>query len=384
MEVSTNCMYNLTPIMYVLDTDFDTFKQKSFSHKEETYNIIRYNKERLTSDAYDTVGLFRSVIRKNGKIVCFSPPKSMNHVSFKENVDLSYAEEWELATRSSVGGHVSFFVDQENGSRKTFRQMFVEAVACNEDQNTEDKDFFTSVDMLPHDMCFSFILQHPENRIVTPFDRPNLYLVKAYKLSSDDVVKEVSLESVSSYLPKWVKYPTKVLYSNTEINNMLDRGYVTLPYTQVGVVLYGIHKDTGNVVRAKLRNTTYEHVRELRGNQPKLQYRYLMLRQEHKVTEYLRYYPEHKNLFQGYRNRIHTFTYTLYKQYVSCYIYRNKPLKLYSPQYRTHMYKLHELFCMDKTKVIDLTRVVDYVNKVHPTLLMHSLNYKYKTITNTD
>ena len=45
-----------------------------------------------------------------------------------------------------------------------------------------------------------------------------------------------------------------------------------------------------NGVRTKIRNPTYENVRLLRGNQPKLQYRYLMLRSNQKVSEYLKYY----------------------------------------------------------------------------------------------
>jgi len=144
-------------------------------------------------------------------------------------------------------------------------------------------------------------------------------------------------------------------------------------------MIAGIHKNTGKLVRTKIRNPNYEYVRELRGNQPKLPYRYLMLRQEHKVSEYLKYYPEHKDLFKQYREKVHDFTHKLYKQYVSCFVYKQKKLGLYSQQYRTHMYKLHGLFITDKTNKINMSRVVEYVNGLHPSLLLHSLNYEFKS-----
>ena len=51
----------------------------------------------------------------------------------------------------------------------------------------------------------------------------------------------------------------------------------------MGVIVY--HKSG---VRTKFRNPNYEFVRQLRGNEPKKQYRYLVLRQQEKVMEYLK------------------------------------------------------------------------------------------------
>lgn len=360
-------------------------------HKENKYKIIRYKKNMLTPEKYDTSGLFRSLIHKDGKIICYAPPKSMEHNSFKDNVDLAnisveeYVEgtminmfwtgaEWEIATRSSVGGNVSFFRNTDKSNNKTFRQMFLEAIYHNE-KNAEEKDFFTALEAVPRDICLTFVLQHPENRIVVPFSTPKIYLVKAYKLEDDHTIQEVT---VTSALPSWVKYPEKLQYSSENIEQILNAGSVNEHYTFVGLMIYGNHSTTGKRVRTKIRNAKYEYVRELRGNQPKLQYRYLMLRNEKKVSEYLSFFPEHNTFFTYYQKQIDVFTYTLYKHYVSCYIYKQKPLGLYSPQYRTHMYKLHELYIMDRNMAIKLNRVVDYINHLHPTLLMHSINYKSK------
>ena len=47
-------------------------KAKKWLHNDETYNIIRYDKEMLSKDRIDTVGQLRSVIAKDGKVCCFA------------------------------------------------------------------------------------------------------------------------------------------------------------------------------------------------------------------------------------------------------------------------------------------------------------------------
>ena len=75
----------------------------------------------------------------------------------------------------------------------------------------------------------------------------------------------------------------------------------------------------------------------------------------------------------------HTFTKELHNEYFSCYIKKLRPLKEFSPQYRTHMFKLHEIYKTDlskNNKIVNKKIVADYVNKLPPSLLMHSINYQ--------
>ena len=62
------------------------------------------------------------------------------------------------------------------------------------------------------------------------------------------------------------------------------------------------------------------------------------------MWDFLKYYPECKGEFSQFREQMHMFTNTLYKNYVSCYIKKEKPLIEFSSQYRTHMFKIHEQF----------------------------------------
>lgn len=353
------------------------------------YSVINYNKEFLSQDLIMSYGLCRSIIINNfGNIVCFAPPKSISAETFIQKYqilnDSIIAEEfiegtminvffdienWEISTRNTVGATSSFY---KSSKCKTFRQMFNDAATiCNLNIEQLDKKF-----------CYSFVLQHPENRIVIPFSKPNLYLVGVYEIL--DVVNEIFVKSYNanefkkmfSKLNSNIKFP--VIYNFNNYNELIEKyGSMNTSYDIVGAVIH--NKETGE--RTKIRNPVYEHVRSLRGNQPKLQYQYLSLRKEGKVKDYLKFYPENKYQFSEFRNQVHIFTETLYNNYIECYIKKQKTLMEYSLQYRNHMFNIHKLYMNDlrvKKQFITNTIVQKYVNELHTSLLMHSLNYQMR------
>ena len=120
-------------------------------------------------------------------------------------------------------------------------------------------------------------------------------------------------------------------------------------------------------------------MRKLRGNQPKLQFNYLTLKQENKVGEFLQYYPEHTVIFNKFKLAVYHYTSNLFMNYISCFVRKEKPLKEYEFEYKTHMYKLHEKYKTDlkpNQKSIDKKFVIDYVNALHPAQQMFLINYK--------
>ncbi len=361
-----------------------------------SYRVIRYDKDFLSSDLISTYGLCRSVIINNSnKVVGFSPPKSvpadifmkkypeitsdisvqefvegtMINVFFDPNIGITGA--WEISTRNTVGATSSFF---KGPNAKTFREMFTEAAAeCNLDINLLEKD-----------MCYSFVLQHPENRIVVPFSKPNLYLVAVYKIlnNSDNNIKVQSYDvfEYEYYFHETIKSSVKfpLSYVCLDYSELIEKyGSMNTNYDIVGAVIY--NNLTGE--RTKIRNPVYEQVRNLRGNQPKLQYQYLCLRHEGRVKDFLTYYPENKNEFSKFRDQVHLFTDTLYSNYVACYIKKEKPLIQFSEQYRTHMFNIHQIYMnefREKKQFITNTIVQKYVNELHPSLLMYCLNYNMR------
>jgi len=365
-------------------------KVESRTSNNAQYKIVRYDKNFLTYDLVRTYGLCRSIIiNNNNKVIGFAPPKSISSEDFislyPENTSSVIAEEfvegtminvfwddsiglngaWEIATRNTVGATSSFY---KGSSAKTFRDMFLEAAK----QNNLD------LESLIKSLCYSFVLQHPENRIVVPFKTPQLYLIGVYEIINDDnvyvkVQDPMIFQEYFKTFKNSVKFP-EVYKFDTYADLIEKYGSMNTSYDIVGVVLY--NKVTGE--RSKIRNPVYEQVRNLRGNQSKLQYQYLSLRKEGKVRNYLQFYPENKKEFSAFRDQVHLFTNTLFSNYVSCYIKKQKPLREFSDQYKTHMFNIHQKFMnelREKNLFVTNTVVQKYVNELQPSLLMYCLNF---------
>jgi len=358
---------------------------KYSTKSNQQYKIVRYDKDFLSNDLISSYGLFRSVVINNdNKVVSFAPPKSVPYETFVEKYpENASAEEfvegtminlfwdptiglygsWEIATRNTVSANVSFY---NNGS--TFNTMFLEA--CNE--NSLD------ISKLDRTYCYSFVLQHPENRIVVPFKSSQLYLVEIYQIVQNEDMVTVNLVDITTFFNygfevSSVKLPE--LYYFESYSELKDKyASCNTSYDILGVVIKNI--ETGE--RCKLRNPVYEDIRHLKGNQSKLQYQYLALRQQGKVKEYLSYYPEHKKEFSRFRDQLHAFTETLFQNYIKCYIKKEQELKSFPGQFKTHMFKLHEIYRNDLKPAnlyVTNTVAIKYVNGLHSSQQMFALNF---------
>ena len=355
-------------------------------------SILKYNKNKLTPENNNTLGLFRSVvINELGEIVCFAPPKSMDFDIFSQTnkkeeciFEIFYegtminvffdkiVNDWQIATRSNIGAKCNFNQD----SNVTYRSMFLDAM------------LHTGLEFweLNKDWCYSFVLQHPKNRIVKPIVEPKLIITNIYNIVKEDGLQKVYMindqELIDYYgsekVGKICKFLTEKQEDNTTSWNELIEHYysLNLDYKIQGVIIYNKKGD-----RTKIRNKNYEKIKHLKGNSPKLQYQYYTLRQNNKVKEFLEYYPEYKNEFFNFRKELHSYTSQLYQNYINCFIKKQKPLKEYPFQYKTHMFKLHEHYLLDlkpDNKYVNKSVVINYVNTLPPPRLMFVVNYVKK------
>jgi hypothetical protein len=359
----------------------------------QKYSVIRYLKDYLALDMIPTYGLCRSIIiNSSGNVVGFAPPKSIPSDRFiqmyPDKNESLVAQEfiegtminvfwdptigltggWEISTRNTVGATSSFF---KGTNKKTFRDMFLEA-------SSEEN---LLLNQLNKSFCYSFVLQHPSNRIVVPFHKPSLYLVAMYSISifqESIYCQSIPLTDFKNFDwgPATIKFPQ--IYEWSTYSQLIETyASMNTSYDVVGVIVY--NNVTGE--RMKVRNPVYEQVRHLRGNQPKLQYQYLCLRKEGKVADFLKFYPENKKEFSTFRDQIHLFTNTLFSNYISCYIKKEKPLLEFSEQYRTHMFNIHKIYTdelREKKLFVNNTVVIKYVNNLHPSLLMYCLNFQMR------
>jgi len=342
-----------------------------YSKKDQEYCIYKYKNPPVSETYYK----YRSVITQNDKVICVSPSKSVPYRAFcdrhsaKESV---IAEEfvegtminafwdgisWKTSTRFKVDGSCFFF--DTNGY---FEKMFEETlIVCRVDLNDLNKEY-----------CYSFVMQHPENRIVTAFETPQLYLIEAYKISKiDDNDTRVEVVSNVRDDPYWVstliRFPARLNFGLTDaITNM--------PYTRMGVSF----RETESGDRCKLRNSAYEYVRQLRGNQPKLSYRYLELRKTSQVKEYLSFYSEHSEQFKKFQDNLHKYTTALYHAYVELNIKKTIQLEQVDVRFRPSLKRLHlyykEVLAPQK-KYITMTEVINYINALPEPIQMGFIQY---------
>ncbi len=239
---------------------------------------------------------------------------------------------WEIATRNSIGGNYHYFKTQYEGidaPQITFKQMFLEALGQSDLNDIKGLD--TSV-------CYSFVLQHPQNHIVLNIQAPQLFLVSAYKIinSHDAGVASIVYENINNYasifsLPK-IDENCCIELAKCQVENPVN------PYTNVGLMI--THVASG--MRTALYNPRYLEIKALRGNNPNLHYQYLVLRKVNKVADFLRYFPQYTVHFKSFQRHFELYSTRLYHLYIAIHVTKKMSLKtVVDKRDAYHIEKLH-------------------------------------------
>ena len=374
------------------------------------YSIIKYEKQSfvLTCEDYESIGLLRSaVVDEAGRIVAYSPPKCVylseeREKAFNENnvmtkpsdtttnewyaeefiegtmINMFYSEKggegaWEIATKSTVGANVVFYAPKnpketvEIREKDTFRNMFFETCA---------KIGF-KYEELPREFMYSFVLQHPKNRIVLPVNDAAIYIIGVYSINHDtlDVTQLSSAGFVEKYGGGVILRPKQLFAENYSVEGF-KKEYASMnsSYNMMGVVFCNMV--TGE--RMKVRNPMYEMVKNMKGVEQKLQLQYLTLRHGGRIADYLKSYPEYKGDFGLFRSQLHGFTRSLHQNYLDCFVFKKRPFSEFPQQYKKFMSGLHKKYLEELREIkgsVTFTYVVEFVNTQNPMLLMYSLNY---------
>ena len=161
-----------TPVSSYSETEFLKIS------KQNDLFVIKYIKDKLNYQNFAKLYKYRSVIADGEEcIYSMAPTKSQDLDSFiksnsfcdctiEEFVEgtmincFYYGDKWMIASRSSISANCKFSQD----CQKTFSDMFYEAMrTCNLE--------FVDLNV---EYNYTFVLQHPENRIVVAFEKPNL------------------------------------------------------------------------------------------------------------------------------------------------------------------------------------------------------------------
>ena len=354
--------------------DIDNAKKEGIIiKKSDSLFLLKYDKKKLQKN-FEKLSKYRSVITNGERLLCFSPVKSIpeedfmhsykiNDCIFEEFVEGTmincfFNDWWWLSTRSNIGAANRFYADQKS----TFGEMFLEAMS----------NWGLTFDDLNKKYCYSFVLQHPANRIVIPFKQPRIILVAVYELTDWDV-KEIRNDKLQFKMKYWQLRPQRYNISNLHEWQDLKEKYASM---NTDYKILGIMMKHPSGARSKVRNPVYEKVRQLRGNSPKSQFLFYNLYQQKRVMEYLQYYPEQKKKFWQFRRELEKWTLTLLKLYQDIYIYKKKTVADIQYALKPHVYNLHQKYLNElRPKSISHKSVVEYVKQIPPARLMFAINY---------
>ena len=308
--------------------------------------VIRYEKG-VTDMTLPHVESFRSVVwnMRTNRPVCASPTRGLKFGAavdaavtdflVEEFVDgvmvnLFWDESkqvWRIATRTHLDAACNYY------GRRTFAQLFWETLAL------------TGVNpsSLSKNYTYSWVLQHPEERIVVApaYGLPKLRLVEVARILEDGghlvmrTPKELLPVAVHAMLPE-----THELATLEDVKERVEAWGKRFGTQWQGLVIK--NKELGASPRRwKLRSNEYDEARHLRGNQPKLQFTWLERWSANKLKQYTALYPEEANAANATVERFKACTQEVHDLYTKIYKLRAFPLGQAPQKYRKLLWEIH-------------------------------------------
>jgi hypothetical protein len=391
--------------IYKIDVNLDKVLRKYIYTEDAGYFVLnnyrKYIHKYFSAEEQD-LSMYRSVVVSNpeNKILCFSSPKSMifpNFIRLYANypiekmiindiiegvmINLFYdprLSKWEIATKSGVTGKYQFH--NTKTKRKTFRRMFLDIFRCGKDEDIKDIAYLEN---LPKNYCYSFVMQHKENPIISPVEISKLYLVAIYAIEDDNR---------AIYIPATV-YEDWCMFKS--IRGIVDfpKRHTIKDYYEIKEKMGSIHNDasfmgvmiTNNSTgeRAAIYNKTYVDFKDSIKNDPQTQYQYLCICRTNKINSFIAYFPWHKKHIHDFYAIYNDLITNVHKSYVDHYI--KKSGTEISLKYWPHIYKLHHEIYLPSLSVshnivIKRPIVKYYFDKMEPRELLYHLYYDRRTI----
>ena len=191
----------------------------------------------------------------NGDRLCIEENKTYIAETFVEGtmINMFYDKTsncYEIATRSSVGGNLSFYMEGGFDKSCTFKSMFDDV--CKH-VGFDYKNFSGT----NKNFVYSFVMQHPKNRIVKVIKEMKLYLVDVFEIVDNKTINIVDFRKQVLNIPEGIKYPKQEVIADDEGLKQCKETTASMntPYHIQGVVI-----KTSDGDRYKIRNPNYEQL----------------------------------------------------------------------------------------------------------------------------
>lgn len=334
-----------------------------------SYALIRYVKGE-SNLSLSHVRAFRSVVwnTETNRPVSVTPFKSMDGEGIPNDSLANYTVEefldgtligmwynpntsqWEIHTRSTPGAKCRFYSPD-----KTFADMFYEA------------SFGLNFAALDTASSYSFVLQHPGNRIVLPVGRPAIRCVQRAILQPDGSfvygpIAGLTPPAVRSY-PTWTALISDVANPSNQTQGLVIKA--------------------ADGRRWKVRTPFYNRVHRLRGNNARLDYVYLSLWKAHQLEAYLALFKEEKAGANALLTRFKALTNDVFHTYTDVFKARSLDRNAIPLRIRPFVYGLHGLYKTQTPvgegrptiRAIDWAKTRDYMNSRDVPQLLYALNW---------
>ena len=310
--------------------------------------------------------------KETNKVVCYTFDRSIDFINdltylntkfpftedvvVQESIDgtqiklFHYDGKWRRATTRSIDASKTRF-----SSRKTFDEMFEEAL-----NNTD-----LNLDTLDKTKCYAFVLCHPDNRIITRYDKPEIVHV---------LTRDLNTMKIDLAYDIGVRKPESYTFDSYE--KLLEET-ANLGYEKEGFIL---HSSDGCMM--KIKGKKYLSSVKMRGNTNNILFHYLELRykdnQSNEETSkniegFLKHFNEYREIFKLFEENLRSLAKYIHVEYICRFVTKKIDSQKLTWYYRPIIYTLHTNYYNTK-EVTSYDTVVNFLNNLHPAQLCFIYN----------
>jgi len=346
---------------------------------ESPYALIHYVKGKSDfSKAH--VGAFRSVVwdtttnrpvsvtsfkSEAGESMPIAPYNAADHVveQFVDGVMIgmfwdSYSNRWRIHTRTTLDAECRYY-----SQTKTFCTMFEEATRADLDYGKLSKT-----------NSYTFVLQHPENRIVCAVATPRATLVENIVINGKD--GKITFCHSATYPYKGAMAVVDGIGKWEDVNAKLGEWNTRFRHNIQGIVIKDLEGR-----RWKVRGADYNSVRALRGNTSRRDFHWLGLWRTGTLPAYLNTFPEERALANAIVARWKETTNSVFHLYTDAFKARTLERNKIPQKFRPLVYGLHSKFLEELKpagKKVDWKTCLEYMNARDTAQMLFVVNWEVR------
>lgn len=261
-----------------------------------------------------------------------------------------------VTTRSRLDADGTFY------SERTFRELFEEAMEAKQMCLDDIESVMGDPSKMEgvHATFMSLVLAHPEHRVVRSVDKANFWAIYRGVVREDGTLDFYTEDLPAAWRPKTYSLTFKA-NEWSEMKAKFEEIKATKPWYWQGIAVH-----TG-LQRWRFRNADHDRVRrDLRGTESNAFGRFLRLRAEKRVQEYLRVYTEDSDAFQKFEQDYRASTKTLYSWYCRCHkehllAFKALPKSVQPLVFGLHKYYLEHL--RPDSRTLRMAETIDWITE---------------------